>query len=59
MAALHAVNDYGLPPSLMPIIGLVAGFLVAQAPAAARADTALGLITRVDLLNHLRRVADR
>ncbi|MFT7647330.1 MAG: branched-chain amino acid transport system permease protein [Candidatus Poriferisodalaceae bacterium] len=28
VAALHSVNDFGLPPSVMPLIGLIAGFLV-------------------------------
>lgn len=27
VAALHSVNDYGLPPSFMPLVGLVVGFL--------------------------------
>lgn len=27
-ASLHAVNDFGLPPSLMPLVGLVVGFAV-------------------------------
>ncbi len=28
VAALHSVNDFGFPPSLMPIVGFVAGFAV-------------------------------
>jgi branched-chain amino acid transport system permease protein len=27
IAAMHSVNDYGLPPSLMPLVGLAVGFV--------------------------------
>lgn len=48
VVGLHAVNDYGLPPSLMPLVGLVAGFAlgaVIAIPSLRLPKAYLGLLT--------------
>jgi branched-chain amino acid transport system permease protein len=48
VAALHSVNDYGLPPSMMPLVGMAAGFVVGAViaiPSLRLPKAYLGLLT--------------